>query len=227
MRKRLLLLASVAAAFVGVGVVTLTANAVDHKDSAQTAVDNAADIAGVYAFMRPEPDTDGGYKPSSYMTAVMTFAPGATGQTRFDAAVDYTFRFMAVNGSTLAPQLVPNFKIKCNFSATAQQEVTCSVGGIVFKTTRVGAGVDAGAPTDPVRIYAGLNSDPAFADIQALSDSVASGSNKLKTPGTNAFKGANVLALVVEFDLKRIARIDASAPGPLPIFAVAAETARN
>ena len=229
MKTKLIFAGATIAALGAIAFGAKTGRALDHQDSPATVLDRAADIADVFAFMKPESNGEGGYSVSKKLVLAMTFQPGATATTKFDPAVDYIFRVRAVSSAaTLALGASPNFKVICNFTNSTPQRVLCNANGTV-KLSDIGeagpdANVDAG--DEPLRVFAGLRSDPAFADLGAFKDTIASGQNKFKSPGVNSFDKANVMAIVVELDYKTIGFGDAGAAAA-PLFAVGGETKRN
>ena len=223
MKRRWLVVAAFPLVVAGL-TIRSSSSAFDHADAPQTVIDNQADIADVYSFMRPEPDGSGGFLPSRHLILVMTFAPGAKVGDTFSTKVDYVFRVrQATNGLTFALGAVPNFKVTCNFTAGPPQKVSCDANG-TFAVSNVEA-ADAGDPSAPLRVWAGLRSDPAFADVGAFRNTISTGQNKFTTPGTNTFAGKNVMAIVVDLDVNVVAL--GSDAGTLPVFAVGGETKRN
>ena len=49
-----------------------------------------------------------------------------------------------------------------------------------------------------VRVFAGVRDDPFFLDLGAFNEIIAGRATSFNNPGTDAFAGTNVLALVIE-----------------------------
>jgi hypothetical protein len=204
----------------------------DHLDGPRATADPPADIADVYAFTSPA-------NPASVVLA-MTVTPYASPSSAFASDVDYIFRVrrvVAPNPLTLdegAP-----LDILCRFDSRSPQRVKCSTASGVSAEATVGDLDGGGGSAGPMRVFAGLRSDPAFVDRQGLNATIRTG--RASFTGQNAWAGANVLALVVEVDARAVlvpsadggpeaaasdASGEASAAG-LPILAIAAETVRR
>jgi hypothetical protein len=216
-------LALVAGAGVGVGVV----RASDHLDGPRATADPQADIADVFAFTSPSDPTK--------VVLAMTVAPYASDAGAFSPSVDYAFRVQRV--AALQPLTLD----------TTVLDVVCTVDGGgeggggnagPTMTCKGPGGATGGAPvgqivagSGPVRVFAGLRSDPAFFDRQGALATVASG--RASFTGQNAFAGANVLAIVVELDAALFAvDLEGGVAGDgggqvAPVLAVAAETVRR
>jgi hypothetical protein len=197
--------------------------AFDHVDSSETEAVPAADIVDVYAFQRPERATAGGpFQKTNHLVLVMTTNPGATAATRFDPTVRHIFRVRAVgDAASLAADPFSGGDIACTFDDATPQHAACNANGVFAKGT---AGQVDGQASAPLRVFIGLRSNPAFGDVDAFAQTVATGQNQLKTPGKNSFQGQNVLALVVDLD---IATVFPGLTAPYPLLAVTGETARN
>jgi hypothetical protein len=185
--------------------------AFDHRDAPFSIADNAADITDVYAFMRPETGDAGDFVPSDHVVLILNFAPGAQVGQAFPVGVEYGFV-----ADFLAPPFAPvtsltgfAFQVLCHFTPAIEtpkkkpQQIVCDVHG-----TEVVADVetlDAGPPDQDIRIFAGVRSDPAFADVPAvLKVAGDSGLSALTGAGTNTFQGKNVMSIVVEVSLNNI-----------------------
>src|SRR5205085_220361 len=109
----------------------------------------------------------GPYQKTSHMVVIMTADPNADPTTRFDPSVHYTFRVRKVEGvASLAAVPFGVGDIDCTFDDATPQHVTCNANGVAVRST-VGTS-DVGSATDPVRVFAGLRSNPAFADVDAI-----------------------------------------------------------
>ena len=199
--------------------------------------DPQADIADVFAFTSPADPTK--------VVLAMTVAPYAGDAGAFSPSVDYAFRVQRV--AALQPLTLDAtvLDVVCTLDAGdagaggsgggAAPTMTCKGPGNASGSAPVGT---VAAGTGPVRVFAGLRSDPAFFDRQGALATVASGHASFT--GQNAFAGANVLAIVVELDAALFAVTgdggapaegggagDGGAGGSAPVLAVAAETVRR
>ena len=224
MQKRLFLRRAAAPAALSCALVltALVARASDHEDAPSLVEDRGADIADVYAFVRP-----GG---TTHLVLAMTVHPGADTTTTFDEKVEYVFHVFGYDpsiGGYINPGVL-QAQVACRFASAdaGPQTMLCSVNGVA-KEGALGSG-DAGADTAPIRMFAGLRADPDFADIAALQSTVATGTLKLTASGTNAYAGKNVLAIVVEVNIADVllAGTTATALGSRPLLAVSASTER-
>ena len=215
-----------AAAAMAIGAALSTVHASDHLDGPRTAADPQADIADLFAFTSPE--------NPAHVVLAMTVTPFASESSRFSSQVDYVFRIRRV--ITPAPLILDTttLDVTCDFDDATPQNVTCSAPSGLQLTTAVGDHTGGGNPLSPMRVFAGLRSDPAFFDRQGALATMTSGRDSFT--GQNAFEGANVLAVVVELDsttalvpVLDVGRSsDSSAMGTPPsLLAVAAETTRG
>jgi hypothetical protein len=198
----------------------------DHLDGPRVIADPQADIADVFAFTSP---TD-----PSHVVLAMTVTPFASASASFPADIDYVFRvrrIVALSPFTLDD---PVLDVACSFDAPpldagSPQHVTCSAPGGLTATAAVGDDTGGGAASSPMRVFAGLRSDPAYFDRQGALATLSTG--RASFTGQNAFSGANVLAIVVEID--SVAAFGAPDGGTIdggsgrPVLSVAAETARR
>jgi hypothetical protein len=182
--------------FVAVG------SASDHTDSPMTTSDKQLDIGDVYAFMRPEPTGPSSFGPSTHLVLVMTVNPDATTSSTFNEAAEYTFQIRRQT-----PELGDDFAYKVICGPKDREDgggqvMVCNAAG-TFGAADVNA-EPTGSSTDALRVWAGLRSDPAFVDRSAIAASQTAGTSSFQNPGTNAFQGKNVLAIVVELDVAKI-----------------------
>jgi hypothetical protein len=209
--------ASAAAAF---ALATRASWASDHEDAPSLVTDKGADIADVYAFMRP-----GG---TTHLVLVMTVHPGATATTTFDPLVEYQFRVLGYATATGAIDPTVDTRVSCRFeppgAASAPQVFLCGVNGVsAFGTVGTATTADAG---DQIRAWAGLRADPAFGDVAALKQTIANRQLSFRDAGTNAFAGKNALGIVVEVDIDKILLANVDVSGGRPMLAVSATTER-
>jgi hypothetical protein len=206
-------LRTVAGAVIVGGAATMAVLSVgrasDHLDGTRVTADPQGDIADVFAFTSPE--------DPSHVVLAMTVTPFATDASTFAPQVDYAFRVQRVDA--LSPLTLDGvaLDVVCTFDSGAPQTVTCTGPAGLHASAPVGGG---GSAPGPMRVFAGLRSDPAFFDRQGALATVATGVASFS--GHNAFAGANVLAIVVE--MESAAFVDAGGP---PVLAVAAETVRR
>jgi hypothetical protein len=220
-----------------------TGRASDHLDGPRATADPQADITDVFAFTSPE--------NPSHVVLAMGVAPYASGTARFASGVDYAFRVRRVtapNPLTIDPAPLD---VVCTFDDAAAQSVRCVAPRGLAAEAAVGAIAAGDGGSSPMRVFAGLRSDPASFDRQGALATIATG--RTAFTGQNAFAGANVLAIVVDLDTRAAfvppavdAGIDAAPTGdagvvdggadaaseggvvsPRPILAVSAETIRR
>jgi hypothetical protein len=182
----------------------------DHADGASIATDPPADIGDVFAFMRPSKAADAGpFVPSTHLALALTVHPGATSTTLFDERIDYTLNVIGVDDPANGIPGKIDVAVICRFFApvapdgggAAQQPFTCSANGFFFqgRTNEI-----SGAPSDPIRVFAGLRADPAFGDVPAVLSAIGAGNVPSPDGGTNGFAGKNVLAIVAEINVSQV-----------------------
>jgi hypothetical protein len=205
-------LACTAVAAAGALAVLSVGHASDHLDGPRPTADPQADITDVFAFTSPE-------DPSKVVLA-MALTPYASSTSTFSGEVDYAFRVQLVDAiQPLALGGVP-LDVVCELTGdAATPTMTCT--GPQGSTGSAVVGATTGAPGGSIRVFAGLRSDPAFFDRQGALTTVQSG--RASFTGTNAFAGANVLAIVVELE----STLFSGDSGARPVLAVAAETVRR
>jgi hypothetical protein len=215
--KRRPALALAALASCGAMAALTTGRASDHLDGPRVTADPPSDITDVFAFTSPG--------DASRVVLAMALTPYASASARFSTGVDYVFRIRRVTAPsplTLDPMVLD---VACDFDDGGVQTVRCTAPGGLSAQAPVGAVGNAGA-APPMRVFAGLRSDPAFFDRQGALATL--GTDRTSFTGQNSFAGANVLAIVVEIDSRAaFGATDAGAPSSLPTLAVAAETERN
>jgi hypothetical protein len=215
-RRRAVLVAAAAAAAVALAGVSAV-RASDHLDGPGATADPQSDITDVFAFTSPE--------NPSHVVLAMAVAPYAGDAATFSPSVDYAFRVQRVE--VLQPFTLDATArdVVCRFDGAAPQHVTCTAPGGLTATAAVGDTTGGGTAQSTMRVFAGMRSDPAFFDRQGALATIRTGAASFT--GTNAFAGANVLAIVVELESSVFATVgDAGADGA-PTIAVAAETVRR
>ena len=212
----MLVAAAAAAAVALAGVSAVRAS--DHLDGPGVTADPQSDITDVFAFTSPE--------NPAHVVLAMAVTPYAGDASTFSPTVDYAFRVQRVE--VLQPFTLDATErdVVCRFDGGSPQNVTCTAPGGLTATAAVGDPGGGGNPQSPMRVFAGMRSDPAFFDRQGALTTVGTGTASFT--GTNAFAGANVLAIVVELQSSVFATVgDAAADGSAPTLAVAAETVRR
>jgi hypothetical protein len=187
-------------------------HASDHLDGPRATADPQADITDVFAFTSPEDPTK--------VVLAMAVTPYASDASTFSDEVDYAFRVQLVDAIQPLSLGGVALDVVCNLdSGSGPPTMTCN--GPQGATGSAVVGETTGGPGGAIRVFAGLRSDPAFFDRQGALVTVQTGHAAFT--GTNAFAGANVLAIVVELD----STLFAGDSGLRPVLAVAAETVRR
>jgi hypothetical protein len=215
-------LLSIAAVLCALGTRS-SVRASDHLDGPRVTADPQADITDVFAFTSPE--------NPAHVVFALAVTPFASHSSTFSAQVDYVFRVRRVAAPQPLTLDATVLDVTCAFDDGAPQHVTCVTPSGSQVTVAVGDKAGGGDPQSPLRVFAGLRSDPAFLDRQGALATMATG--KFSFAGHNAFAGANVLAIVVDLDPTVLVPVDAGASsstdgGAAPsLLAVAAETVRR
>lgn len=199
----------------------------DHADSPSLSADPTVDIADVYAFMRPE-GAGPTFAKSTHLVAAMTVHPSATAAAEFEPYVDYALNIVGIDDPALGLVGTLDAAVTCRFypadgqndAGLPTQAFTCAANGAFFSGT---TNQVSGAPSDALRVFAGLRSDPAFGDVPGVLGAVRSGALPTGDGGVNTFAGKNVLAIVAELDVKRVLFADAGAT----VLGVSASTDRQ
>ena len=162
----------------------------DHLDGPRTTADRQADITDAFAFTSPE--------NPAHVVLAMTVTPFASASSTFSNQVDYVFRVRRV--TALQPLTLDTtvLDVTCDFDDASPQKITCLAPGGLQITAPVGDPVGGGGAQGPMRVFAGLRSDPAFFDRQGALAMAATA--RANFTGQNAFVGANVLGIVIELD---------------------------
>lgn len=202
------------AAVTAAGVLALLSvgHASDHLDGPRATANPQADITDVFAFTSPE-------DPSKVVLA-MAVTPYASDASTFSSEVAYAFRVQLVDAINPLSLSGVDADVVCSLgTGGAAQTMTCT--GPQGASGSAVVGDTSGASNGAIRVFAGLRSDPAFFNRQGALTTVQTGVASFT--GTNAFAGANVLAIVVELD----STLFAGDSGARPVLAVAAETVRG
>jgi hypothetical protein len=215
-RRRAVFVAAAAAAAVALAGVSAV-RASDHLDGQRVTADPQSDITDVFAFTSPE--------NPSHVVLAMAVAPYAGDASTFAPSVDYAFRVQRVEVVQPFTLDATARDVVCRFDEGSPQQVTCTAPGGLTATGAVGDTTGGGDAQSPMRVFAGMRSDPAFFDRQGALATIRTGAASFT--GANAFAGANVLAIVVELESSVFNIVgDAGADGA-PMIAVAAETVRR
>lgn len=183
---------AIARAVAALGVVTwlaFGAQAADHRESALTTGDPAADIADVYAWHDDVQRT---------LVAAITFdgikTPTPAQEGTFDPDVLYTLN-LDNDGDNVA-----DLQIHTRFVALPSGQTFVVVQGIPGVPTPVIGPVERVVRRGKARVFAGLRDDPFFFDLEGFRQTLMTGT--LSFVGTrDTFAGKNATALVFEMDL--------------------------
>ena len=191
------------------------ARAADHRDSAILTANPARDIADVYSFRSPA-------NPNN-LVLVMTVSgliPPAEASTTFlDPAVLYQWKIdtdadaeedlviQAFATGTGADQVI-------HFRGPVAPEVTGTTSRIPDGDELVPVALSTSdtpvtASAGGVTVFAGVRDDPFFFDLAQFNQIVAGNATAFNDPGTDAFAGTNVLALVFEVPIAQLGGSDA------------------
>jgi hypothetical protein len=206
-------LACTAVAAAGALAVLSVGHASDHLDGPRATADPQADITDVFAFTSPE-------DPGKVVLA-MALTPYASETSTFSGEVDYAFRVQHVDALQPLSLSGVALDVVCDLDAGDGGAPTMTCTGPQGATGSAVVGAAGGGAGGAIRVFAGLRSDPAFFDRQGALATVQTG--RVAFTGTNAFAGANVLAIVVELD----SVLFSGDSGARPVLAVAAETVRR
>ena len=196
-------LAAGAAVALAVGAFAVARSA-DHRDSALLTASPAEDIADVYAFRSPT-------NPNNLVLAMTVsglLPPSEVGMAGFDPSVLYQFK-IDTDGDAIEDRVIQAFVTGSgssqvmHFRGPAAPETPGSPGRILrgaeTATVRVSAGSDARIVSrGGLTVFAGLRDDPFFFDLGQFRQVIAGQATSFNNPGTDAFAGTNVLAIVVE-----------------------------
>jgi hypothetical protein len=221
MKKLIFSLTALLAVAVGVYLI-----AADHNDS--TLLTGAADdITDVYAFQSPA-------NTNNLVLVCNTkglLSPAVTGSTSFDPNTMFEFN-IDDNGDN-----VEDWVIQCAFkgnkmvvygplkptaTGTKSTLMTSAVKSEVLLTTYVDSKVGIIHPTtsgNNLKLFAGPRDDPFFFDLNQFKAILAGTATGFNNPGTDTFKGTNVMSIVVEFPKSLIPSKNTSAPNTLNVWA--------
>lgn len=203
-RGRFVTLSLVLVAAAALGITRWT-NASDHRDSALLAADEAADIADVYTFRSPtNPDN---------LVLVMTVSgfipPAEASTTFFDPNVLYQWK-IDNNGDA-----VEDLVIQANATGSGGDQTmhfrgpvappqTGVLNRVIHGPTQTAVVRVTNGPTPiiathrGIKVFAGVRDDPFFFDLARFKEIIGGLATSFNNPGTDAFAGTNVLAIVIE-----------------------------
>ena len=192
----------------------------DHRDSALLAADQAADIADVYSFRSPaNPNTvvlvmtvSGFIPPSEARTTF--FDPNVLYQWKIDNdgdAIEDLVIQASVRGSGRRQEMrfrvVDRVKHREDHEENehdenddhAEDDDHAAVRRLKIPTVRVTTGrTPIIAARHGIKAFAGVRDDPFFFDLAQFQKVVGGMAMSFNNPGTDAFAGTNVLAIVIE-----------------------------
>ncbi len=196
------------------GAVMLTATAVaatvqwataaDHRDSAALTASPAQDIADVYVFESPENPANTVFA----LTVAGLIPPAEASTTFFDPEVLYQWK-IDTSGDAVEDLVIQAYATGTgadqvmHFHGPATPGTTGPLNRILdtpeIAAVRVStSGTPIIASSQGVRVFAGVRDDPFFFDLGAFNEIIAGRATSFNNPGTDAFAGTNVLALVIE-----------------------------
>lgn len=201
----------------------LPSRASDHSDGLKTATDLAADITDLFTFPSP--------KDPNKVVMILNVNGFAGKRSLFSNAVDYKIRIRQIHDAkTLVPDgsAANEQSIVCSFEGgitliDANQHATCKLNlasgsqTLTFDTRSDKFAAGGTVTQGDIRIFAGVRSDPWFADIGKIG-SFDKGQRIDRSNPSNALKDKNVLSIVVELDKSRLGG---------PLLAINAQTVRR
>ncbi len=195
-------------------LIALPLAASDHIDGPVTTSHRVADLTDLYAF--PTPDRPG------FLTIILDAYPLVPRDGHFTDKVNYTIlvRRAAIQESEGGAffETGDEVAIDCTFETpdvTAEHVVMCrSSNGLRAQSRHETVGDEEHG--GGFRLYAGMRADPFFFNADFFSHAIE---GKLDPPDdNNVMRGANILTLVLEVDMRRLYE------DPPAMIAVAAET---
>ena len=193
-RKKILLILSSAVLVVG-GMLY----AADHIDS-PAVTNQSTDITDVYVFR--------GQDQNNLVFVANTqglLAPGATGAAKFDENTLIEFNIdnnndnvedLVIQGIYSGGKMKVYGPIKP--SETGSRSKTEGNVSAEVMVTPYGSAEIIGTGTGGIKVFAGPRDDPFFFDLNQFKKIIAGQATSFNNPGSDAFKGTNVLSLVVE-----------------------------
>ncbi|QTE23422.1 DUF4331 family protein [Polaribacter cellanae] len=201
MKKSKILLGTVIIAIVGL----ITVVAADHID-APAAKGTTADITDFYAFQ--------GENTSNLVFVANVqglLAPTATAGASFDENVLVEFNIDTNNDNVedLVIQAIPRDGKMYFFGPVAPSTtgLTSSINSLILPSsvaiTKYGSNAVV-AEANGMKMFAGPRDDPFFMDFARYGEIIGGKATAFNNPGTDTFKGTNVLSIVVEVPKARV-----------------------
>jgi hypothetical protein len=156
LRSKVATLGALVCALGAVGY-SMTAHSADHQDSPATLADPTADINDVFTFM------DG----ANSAVFIMTVYPNAPTGAMFSNSVQYVMHTAsaAAYGATTNPvDIIATFD--------ASQNISLWVGSSEFVTGKASSTSGLASADGKVKVYAGLNADPFFFNLDGFKQTV-------------------------------------------------------
>jgi hypothetical protein len=194
-KKKIIVIATLAAVLTG-GIIWAS----DHID-APAVTGQSTDITDLYAFQ--------GANTSNLVFAVNTqglLAPSATGAAKFDANTlivinidkngdnveDLVIQaiYDGTNMKFYGPVAPSSTGLKSVLEGPVTAQVAVTAYGAASPTVATGS--------NGMQVFAGPRDDPFFFDLDQYHKIIAGTATGFNNPGTDAFKGTNVMGLVVE-----------------------------
>lgn len=195
MKKRKVLLAAFAAVIVTGSIIY----AADHLDA--PAVSNqATDITDIYVFQ--------GENTSNLVFVANTqglLSPSATGAAKFDekTLIEFNIDNTGDNVEDLVIQAIVmngNMRVYGPYKPDAtgsKSIISPSAFSVQAKVTPYGQTAIIGEENG-IKVFAGPRDDPFFFDLNQFKKIIGGMASGFNNPGTDAFKGTNVMSIVVE-----------------------------
>lgn len=190
----------------------------DHISGPRAIAGPAGDITDLYVFPSPE--------LAGHLVLVMNVHPFAGPSTFFSNAITYRFRLrpITIAGTGRASSFrvgEREWTVECTFEEGARCEHRSALTQRGRCTTSAGDAAtfvvndEQGGRTSGLRAFAGMRSDPFFADVSMIRDTVMRGQPLTDRGnntgcGINTLSGANVLSIVVEVEYARLLGSDDS-----------------
>ncbi len=191
----------------------------DHISGPRAIAGPVGDITDLYVFPSPE--------QSAHLVLVMNVYPLVDQSAFFSDAITYRFRLrpitIAATGRASAFGVGESeWTLECTFEAPAVREHSAALSQRGRCTASTGGSVsfvvndEQGGRASGLRAFAGRRSDPFFADVRMIKDTVMRGQPAWTDMGNNTgrgintLSGANVLSIVVEVEHGRLLGFDDS-----------------
>ncbi|HLP38995.1 MAG TPA: DUF4331 family protein [Lacibacter sp.] len=214
MKKRKVLLTVLAAAVAVTGGIIYAA---DHLDA--PAVSNqATDITDVYVFR--------GENTNNLVFVANTqglLSPSATGAAKFDekTLIEFNIDNTGDNVEDLVIQAIVmngNMRVYGPYKPTAtgtRSTISANAFSVQAKVTPYGQAAIIGEENG-IKVFAGPRDDPFFFDLGQYQKIIGGTATSFNNPGTDTFKGTNVMSIVIEVPKSKLG---AGSSGALNVWA--------